>query len=142
MTAGKVNPAEIRTPEQEADYTEQLLRLADTPVRRCIQCGRCTGACPMAKHMDLVPNRLVWELKNGRASVVLAARSPWDCLSCFACVDRCPRGVEPAKLVEAIRVMVVREKDGNHLTPDAIPALLDDDMPQQALMSALRKYAK
>ena len=57
-------------------------------------------------------------------------------------MDRCPRGVEPAKLVEAIRVMVVREKDGNHLTPDAIPALLDDEMPQQALMSALRKYAK
>ena len=38
--------------------------------------------------------------------------------------------------------VVVRKKDGNHLTPDAIPALLDDDMPQQALMSALRKYAK
>ena len=33
MTAANVNPAEIRTPEQEADYTEQLLRLADTPNR-------------------------------------------------------------------------------------------------------------
>ena len=116
MTAGKVNPAEIRTPEQEADYTEQLLRLADTPVRRCIQCGRCTGACPMAKHMDLVPNRLVWELKNGRASVVLAARSPWDCLSCFACETRCPRGISPAACMEAARLMAIRPAGAPVLT--------------------------
>jgi len=68
--------------------------------------------------------------------------SIYKCLSCFACVDRCPRGVEPAKLVEAMRLMVIREKGANHLAPGDIPALLDEEMPQQAIMSALRKYSK
>ena len=68
--------------------------------------------------------------------------SIYKCLSCFACVDRCPRGVEPAKLVEALRLMVIREKGANHLTANDIPALLDEEMPQQAIMSALRKYSK
>ena len=68
--------------------------------------------------------------------------SIYKCLSCFACVDRCPRGVEPAKLVEAVRLMAIRQKDANHLTPNDIPALLDDETPQQLLMSAMRKYSK
>ena len=57
-------------------------------------------------------------------------------------MDRCPRNVEPAKLVEALRLMVIRRQGANHLTPDDIPAQLDDDIPQQALVSALRKYSK
>ena len=73
---------------------------------------------------------------------LLKSKSIYQCLTCFACVDRCPRNVEPAKLVEAIRLVAIRQKGNNHLTADDIPALLDEDMPQQALVSALRKYSK
>ena len=59
-----------------------------------------------------------------------------------ACVDRCPRGVEPAKLVEAVRLEVIRQQGANHLKADDIPNLLDEDIPQQAIVSALRKYSK
>ena len=38
--------------------------------------------------------------------------------------------------------MAIRQKDANHLTPNDIPALLDDETPQQLLMSAMRKYSK
>ena len=75
-------------------------------------------------------------------SALMQSESIYKCLSCFACVDRCPRGVEPAKLVEAVRLAVIRQKGANHMTADDIPALLDDDMPQQAIMSAMRKYSK
>ena len=44
--------------------------------------------------------------------------------------------------MEALRLMVIRKQGENHLTPDDIPAQLDDDIPQQALVSALRKYSK
>ena len=66
----------------------------------------------------------------------------YKCLSCFACVDRCPRGVEPAKLVEAVRLAVIREKGKNHMTANDIPALVNDELPGQAVMSAMRKYSK
>ena len=121
---------------------EQLLRMSGVNPLTCMRCGKCSATCPSYDEMEYHPHEFVYMVEKGDLEPLMRSSSIYKCLSCFACVDRCPRGVEPAKLVEAIRVMVVREKDGNHLTPDAIPALLDDEMPQQALMSALRKYAK
>lgn len=121
---------------------EQLLRMSGVNPLKCMRCGKCSATCPSYDEMEYHPHEFVYMVEKGDLEPLMRSSSIYKCLSCFACVDRCPRGVEPAKLVEAIRVMVVREKNGNHLTPDAIPALLDDEMPQQALMSALRKYAK
>ena len=121
---------------------EQLLRMSGVNPLKCMRCGKCSATCPSYDEMEYHPHEFVYMVEKGDLEPLMRSSSIYKCLSCFPCVDRCPRGVEPAKLVEPIRVMVVREKDGNHLTPDAIPALLDDEMPQQALMSALRKYAK
>ena len=81
-------------------------------------------------------------VENGDIETLMTSESVYKCLSCFACVDRCPRGVEPAKIIEAVRLAVIRQKGANHLKADDIPNLIDDDMPQQAVMSALRKYSK
>ena len=72
----------------------------------------------------------------------MASESIYKCLSCFACLERCPRNVEPSKLIEAVRVAVIRQQGMNYMKADEIPAKLDDKMPQQALVSALRKYSK
>ncbi|MEE1193188.1 MAG: 4Fe-4S dicluster domain-containing protein [Phascolarctobacterium sp.] len=123
------------------ELTNQLLRLADTDVSRCVQCGRCSATCPMGDKMDLLPSRMVWELINGNGEEMLAARSPWICLSCMACQQRCPRGVSPCAVMEAVRLLVIRQQGGNKLTAEAqekYPA----DMPQQALVAAFRKYHK
>ena len=81
-------------------------------------------------------------VENGEIEELMKSDSIYKCLSCFACVDRCPRNVEPAKLIEAIRLVTVREKGASHLKPEDIPGLLDDEMPQQAIVSAFRKYSK
>lgn len=81
-------------------------------------------------------------VETGDIETLMKSESVYKCLSCFACVDRCPRGVEPAKIIEAVRLAVIRQKDGDRMTSNDIPAKLDPDMPQQALMSALRKYSK
>ena len=70
------------------------------------------------------------------------SKSLWKCLSCFACVERCPRDVKPGKLIDAARQLVVREREQNYLTADEIPELLDEDTPQQLLVSAFRRYRR
>ena len=110
--------------------------------RKCMRCGKCSGTCPSYDEMEYHPHQFVYMFETGEIEPLLRSESLYKCLSCFACVDRCPRGVEPAKLVEALRLLAVRQKGGNHLTADDIPARLDDDLPQQLLVSALRKYAK
>ena len=79
---------------------------------------------------------------NDDVETLANSKSAWKCLSCFACVERCPRNVEPAKLVEAVRLMVIRQQGKNHLVADQIPAMLDEELPQQAIVSAFRKYTK
>jgi heterodisulfide reductase subunit C len=92
--------------------------------------------------MEYHPHEFVYMVERGEIEPLLNSKSLYKCLTCFACVDRCPRDVEPAKLVEAVRLMVIRQQGKNHLKPDQIPALLDDEMPQQLLMSVLRKHSK
>ena len=121
---------------------EQILSMSGVNPRKCMRCGKCSATCPSYDDMEYHPHQFVYMVENGDIAPLLSSKSIYKCLSCFACVDRCPRGVEPAKLVEAIRLCVIREKGANHLTPDVFPALLDEDLRQQAIVSAMRKYAK
>ena len=121
---------------------EQVLRSSGVNPLKCMRCGKCSATCPAYDEMEYHPHQFVDMVEEGDIETLMKSKSIYQCLSCFACVDRCPRGVEPAKLVEALRLAVVRQKGMNHLKADDIPALLDDEMPQQAIVSALRKYAK
>ena len=121
---------------------EEIIRMSGAAPKKCMKCGKCTATCPAFDEMEYHPHQFVSMIENGNIEPLLESESIYKCLSCFACIDRCPRGVEPAKLVEAVRLQVIREKGANHLTPDKIPALLDEEMPQQLLMSAFRKYRR
>ena len=109
---------------------------------KCMRCGKCSATCPNYDEMEYHPHQFVYMVEKGEIDKLLASKSIYKCLTCFACVERCPRGVEPAKLIDSLRTLAVREKGKNHLTPDNIPDLIDDDMPQQAIMAAMRKYSK
>ena len=122
--------------------TETVQRISGVNVRKCMKCGKCSGTCPNYDEMEYHPHQFVSMVEEGRLEPLLASKSLYTCLSCMACIERCPRGVEPAKLIEAVRLLKVRQKDGNHLTANDIPARIDDDMPQQAIVTAFRKYTK
>ena len=121
---------------------EQILRMSGVNPLKCMRCSKCTATCPSFDEMEFHPHQFVYMVETGNLEPLLQSDSIYKCLSCFACVDRCPRQVEPAKLIEAVRLSVIREKGANHLTADDIPARIDDEMPQQAIVSAMRKYSK
>ena len=82
---------------------EQILRTAGADVRKCMRCGKCTATCPSFDEMEYHPHQFVNMVESGDIEALMASKSIYKCLSCFACIDRCPRGVEPAKLVEAVK---------------------------------------
>ena len=122
--------------------SEEIIRRSGVNPRKCMKCGKCSGTCPAYDEMEYHPHQFVYMVETGDIEPLLKSKSIYRCLTCFACVDRCPRGVEPAKLIEAVRLEAIRAQGENHLTPDDIPALLDEDLPQQAIVSAFRKYTK
>ena len=121
---------------------EQILRMSGVETRKCMKCGKCSGTCPAYDEMEYHPHQFVAMVENGDIDALMQSDSIWYCLSCFACVERCPRNVEPATLIEAVRVAVLRRQDGNHMKAEDVPAMLDEKIPQQALVSAFRKYSK
>lgn len=123
---------------------EQILRISGVNPLRCMRCGKCSATCPSYEEMEYHPHQFVYMVETGDIEPLLNSESLYKCLSCFACVERCPRGVEPAKLVEAIRLIKIRQKDANRMTADDVPpaAEADADLPQQAVVSAFRKYTK
>ena len=121
---------------------ETVTRISGVNVRKCMRCGKCSGTCPAYGEMEYHPHQFVYMVEKGEIEKLMQSKSIYKCLSCFACVERCPRSVEPAKLVEAIRLMVIRQQGENHLTAEQVPEMLDEDLPQQAIVSAYRKYSK
>ena len=121
---------------------EQILRMRGVETRKCMKCGKCSGTCPAYDEMEYHPHQFVAMVENGDIDALMQSDSIWNCLSCFACVERCPRNVEPATLIEAVRVAVLRRQDGNHMKAEDVPAMLDEKIPQQALVSAFCKYSK
>ena len=121
---------------------EQIIRSSGVNVRKCMRCGKCSGTCPSYGEMEYHPHQFVYMVEKGNIQPLLNSESLYKCLTCFACVERCPRGVEPAKVVEAVRLAAIRQQGGNHLTPVQIPDMLDEDLPQQAIVTAFRKYTK
>ena len=121
---------------------EAVGRISGVNSRKCMRCGKCSASCPAYDEMEYHPHQFVSMVENGRIDELMASRGIYTCLSCFACVERCPRSVEPAKLIEAVRLVVIRRQEENHLTPQQVPARLDDELPQQALTAAFRKYRR
>lgn len=121
---------------------ENLNRLSGTDVRKCMKCGKCSGRCPAFNDMDIKPHQFVSMLCQGKIDQLLESEAIWNCLSCMACVERCPRGVAPAAVVEAVRDTVVRMQGKNGIKAEEIPPIVDEFIPQQLLVSAYRKYNK
>lgn len=121
---------------------ETVKRISGVNPRKCMKCGKCTASCPAYDEMEYHPHQFVDMVETGRIEELMNSKGIYTCLSCFACVERCPRNVEPAKLIEAVRLVEIRQQNKTHLKPDAIPELLDDELPQQAITSAFRKYRK
>ncbi len=121
---------------------DELLRTSGVNPRKCMKCGKCSATCPAYDEMEYHPHQFVSMVNSGDIEPLLKSDSLYKCLSCFACIDRCPRGVEPAKLVEAVKLAVIRQQGQNHLKAHDVPAMLDEETPQQLLVSAFRKYTK
>ncbi len=121
---------------------ETIKRISGVNPRKCMKCGKCTASCPAYDEMEYHPHQFVDMVENGRIDELMASKGIYTCLSCFACVERCPRSVEPAKLIEAVRLAVIRQQGKDHLKPEQIPQILDEELPQQAITSAFRKFRK
>lgn len=121
---------------------DEMRRISGVNPLKCMKCGKCSASCPSFNEMDIKPHQFVTYVINDDIEALANSASAWKCLSCFACIERCPRNVQPGKIIDIARQMLIRQRGQEGLSPDEIPALLDEETPQQLLMSAFRKYRR
>ena len=126
----------------DKNRAEEIREISGVDPYKCMKCGKCSASCPSFNEMDIKPHQFVSYVLRDDIESLVQSKSLWKCLSCFACVERCPRDVKPGKLIDAARQIVEREKGGNYLSPDEIPSLLDPELPQQLLVSAFGRYRR
>lgn len=121
---------------------EKIKEISGANPLKCMKCGKCSASCPAFDEMDIKPHQFVSYVINENIDALVQSKSLWKCLSCFACVERCPRDVQPGRIIDAARQLVVRQRGQAYLSADEISELLDPELPQQLLVSAFRRYRR
>ena len=111
--------------------------LSGENVFACYQCGMCSAGCPLTDEMDRLPSQVIRDLQLEDISL-LDSNAMWVCASCLACEVRCPKGVDLAKLMEALRQLHLR-KELDHVSVDDMTHDEIRKLPQIALVASFRK---
>ena len=94
-----------------SEELERLAYILRDPLFPCIQCGKCTGGCPISvisPHFNI--RRLLYEILNSEGEDIAQKKEMiWDCSTCTTCVQRCPKQVDPADLVISVRSVLVED---------------------------------
>lgn len=128
----KINP-------RKNDFIEKVKEISGQNIGLCFQCGTCSGACPNNAEIDLLPRQLMRRAQLGLNEDVTDAKTPWICASCLSCTVRCPRGIDLARVMEAIRLLNLRENI-DYVHPTELPEGIIEELPQIALISSFRKH--
>ena len=121
---------------------ELIKEISGSDPYKCMKCGKCSASCPSYNEMEIKPHQFASYVINGDIEPLITSQAAWRCLACFACIERCPRDVKPGKLVDAARQVAERQRGGDYMQPEQIPELLTEDLPQQLLVSAMRRYRR
>ncbi len=120
------------------DFVAKVRDISGQNLMACNQCGKCSAGCPVAFAMDLLPNQVIRLAQLGQEEA-LESRTIWLCASCLTCASRCPKGVDLSRVMDAMRLIVLRSGKAALAMAD----LEREDLlqaPQLAFISAMRKY--
>jgi heterodisulfide reductase subunit C len=134
LLEGKVS---LKILSKNIEFVKKIRNLSNEDIALCYQCGVCTGSCILASKMDIMPSMIIRLVQLGQMEV-LESKSIWFCLSCLNCSVRCPRGIDIAKVTEALRQLSLR-KDIDYTHMADIPQEELKKIPQIALISNFRK---
>ncbi len=115
--------------------TAAIESLAHTRLQDCYQCGKCTAGCPVSRRMDIKPNQLIRLLQLGQADKALESESIWLCVSCQTCTTRCPKRVDCAAVMDALRQ---RSLEGGETSPTQRRTVIF----QKEFLANIRRYGR
>ncbi len=108
--------------ERDAEFARWITQtVGGERIRHCLQCGLCSGSCPLSLYMDYTPRRLMHLSREGFKEEVLSSYTIWLCTCCYACMVQCPKQINITHMMYALKTRAIQE----HFYPKrfAIPVL-------------------
>lgn len=125
--------------EKGLELRKAVEEISGQNIFQCYQCGKCSATCPVVDSMDMAPNKIIRFVQMGDLEV-LDQNTFWVCAACFTCSARCPRSVDIAKIMEALRNVMLRNKQDfiNIYSKEFIEKMIEE-IPQMAIVAAIKK---
>lgn len=120
-------------------FVSKVEELSGQNLLACYQCGKCSAGCPNVCEMDILPNQIIRYAQLGLKDELLTSKSIWVCASCMTCDVRCPKGINVAEVLEAIRLILLRQRK-DHLDVQNLSDAEKTEVPPIALISSMRKF--
>ncbi|MGD8535524.1 MAG: 4Fe-4S dicluster domain-containing protein [Candidatus Aminicenantes bacterium] len=120
-------------------FIAKVEELSGQNLLACYQCGKCSAGCPAVSQMDILPNQIIRYAQLGFKDELLKSKSIWICASCFTCNARCPKGINIAEVIEALRQILLRKRE-DHVKIKELTDSEKGDVPPIAIVSNLRKF--
>jgi heterodisulfide reductase subunit C len=120
-------------------FVDKVQELSGQNLLACYQCGKCSAGCPAVDEMDILPNQIIRYAQLGLKEELLASKAIWICASCLTCNARCPKGINIAEVIEALRQILLRNRE-DHLKIEKLSDKEKEDIPPIALICSMRKF--
>ena len=134
MTRTTLSKDKIRSP-----FVARVEELSGQNLLVCYQCGKCSAGCPVVSRMDILPNQIIRFAQLGLKEELLESKAIWTCASCMTCNVRCPKGINIAEIIEALRQILLRRRR-DHVDVRELTAEERREVPPIALISSMRKF--
>jgi len=121
------------------NFVAKVEEISGQNLLACYQCGKCSAGCPAVSEMDILPNQIIRYAQLGFKDELLQSKSIWSCASCMTCNARCPKGINIAEVIEAIRQVLLRKRE-DHLKIEKLSDAEKGNVPPIAIISSLRKF--
>jgi quinone-modifying oxidoreductase, subunit QmoC len=93
-------------------------------LEHCIQCGTCSGVCPMSIYMDYTPRQIMEMVRSDFKNEVLRCQAIWLCASCYACTTECPKKIRITDIMYELKQRAIKE--GSYPKHFPIPVLAQE----------------
>ena len=108
----------------------------------CIQCGTCTGSCPVAKKANLNVRRYMREVATLGKLSIHPQNELWSCTTCSTCGIRCPKEINPYEFIMDIRGMAVEEGQIAPTIRDALESVFKNGNPWARIRNKRTEWAQ
>jgi len=120
-------------------FVKKVEELSGQDLLACYQCGKCSAGCPAVSQMDILPNQIIRLAQLGLKNELFKSKSIWVCASCMTCNTRCPKGINIAEVIEAVRQILLRKRK-DHVEIKNLTEEEKSCVPPIALIANFRKF--